>query len=361
MASPLDSTFGVWLVALFLESILYGMGLLQVYLYFLWYHKDNWVIKGTTATVPRIRLTPLFSILETFQTVTFFVLVYSFLIDDFGIFEKLAFIPWQSLAQLTSIYVSIFICQIYFAHTIYVLHKKSKVLPAVIVLLALVAMAGAIAQVVISVHINQWTGLGKLSVYLNLQAACTLAADILITVGLSWRLNSTRSGVQSTNKLLNFLIINAINRGVLTMLTALLNMILVHPPVLSTGLDDSELNLQFLAEPGTFYFMLIVIISGKLYMNSMLAILNTRQHAKSIGQVTSGVRSTDISMHSFSAAPSHNLDAGITVAVTKDGDVGHSRSVYLDSAARYVNPGEKHSTKPETERVVGMATACSTA
>ncbi|KAJ6504913.1 hypothetical protein DFH09DRAFT_1375273, partial [Mycena vulgaris] len=287
MASPLDSTFGVWLVALFLESILYGMGLLQVYLYFLWYHKDNWVIKGTVITI---------TILETFQTVTFFVLVYSFLIDDFGIFEKLAFIPWQSLAQLTSIYVSIFICQIYFAHTIYVLHKKSKVLPAVIVLLALVAMAGAIAQVVISVHINQWTGLGKLSVYLNLQAACTLAADILITVGLSWRLNSTRSGVQSTNKLLNFLIINAINRGVLTMLTALLNMIL------------------FLAEPGTFYFMLIVIISGKLYMNSMLAILNTRQHAKSIGQVTSGVRSTDISMHSFSAAPSHNLDAGITVA-----------------------------------------------
>lgn len=130
-------------------------------------------------------------------------------------------------------------------------------------------------------------------VYLNLQAACTLAADILITVGLSWRLNSARSGVQSsvsflptdhsdahpfahrTNKLLNFLIINAINRGILTMLTALLNMILVRPPVLPTGLDDSELNLQFLTEPGTFYFMLIVIISGKC----TLSISFTRRHA----------------------------------------------------------------------------------
>lgn len=34
MASPLDSTYGVWLVSLFLETLLYGMGLLQTWLYF---------------------------------------------------------------------------------------------------------------------------------------------------------------------------------------------------------------------------------------------------------------------------------------------------------------------------------------
>jgi hypothetical protein len=65
------------------------------------------------------------------------------------------------------------------------------------------------------------------------------------------------------NRLLNFLIINAINRGVLTMVTALLNMILVRPLVFPIGLDESELGMQFLTEPGTFYFMLIVVISGK--------------------------------------------------------------------------------------------------
>ena len=88
-----------------------------------------------------------------------------------------------------------------------------------------------------------------LQVYLNLQAACTLAADFLINVGLSWQLNDARSGVHSfvsflptittdvhlfahrTNQLLNFLIMNAFNRGVLTMITALLNVILVRPPL----------------------------------------------------------------------------------------------------------------------------------
>jgi hypothetical protein len=34
MSSPLDSTYGVWLVALFLETILYGMGVLQGWIYF---------------------------------------------------------------------------------------------------------------------------------------------------------------------------------------------------------------------------------------------------------------------------------------------------------------------------------------
>jgi hypothetical protein len=34
MASPLDSTYGAWLVALFLETFLYGIGALQTWLYF---------------------------------------------------------------------------------------------------------------------------------------------------------------------------------------------------------------------------------------------------------------------------------------------------------------------------------------
>ncbi|KAJ7484807.1 hypothetical protein B0H11DRAFT_2413719 [Mycena galericulata] len=286
MTSPLASTFGVWLVALFLESILYGMGLLQVYLYFLWYHKDSWGIKGTVILI---------TILETFQTITFFVLVYNFLINDFGASDKLLFIPWQSLTQLTALYFSIFVSQTYFAHCIYVLHKRSKILPAIIVLLSTVALGGAIGHYFAST---------------NIQAAFALAADVLITGGLSWTLNGARSGIQTTNKLINFLIMNAVNRGVLTMVTALLNMVL------------------FLTEPGTFYFMLIVLISGKLYMNSMLAMLNTREHAKSIGKTGMAIDISNISMPSFSTNPEHHLESGIAASVMKNtqADLGHDHS-----------------------------------
>ncbi|KAJ7823693.1 hypothetical protein B0H14DRAFT_3469867 [Mycena olivaceomarginata] len=47
MASPLDSTMGIRLVSLFLAAILYGVGVIQTYLYLHWYTKDHWGVKAT--------------------------------------------------------------------------------------------------------------------------------------------------------------------------------------------------------------------------------------------------------------------------------------------------------------------------
>ncbi|KAJ7914772.1 hypothetical protein B0H13DRAFT_2324957 [Mycena leptocephala] len=299
MSNPLSSTFGIWLIALFLQSILYGMGLIQAYLYFFWYHKDNWGIKGTVITMP---------VLETFQSSTFFAAVYAYLIEDFGHPEKLAFIPWrehflwQSLAQLCALYTSTFVAQTYFASSIYFLRKQDKILPTVIVILSLVGFGAGIAQVFLAVHLKQWIELPKTSAATNTQAALSLTCDVLITVGLCWRLHKNRTGIQSTNRLLNFLIMTAINRGVLTMITALLNMILL------------------LTQPGTFYFQLMLLLSGKFYMNSMLAMLNTRQHAYSVGKYgNTGVE--HISMPSFSSGVPAHSEGGINISVTREIDL----------------------------------------
>ncbi|KAK6980976.1 hypothetical protein R3P38DRAFT_3116981 [Favolaschia claudopus] len=238
-ASPIADTFGIWLIAQFFQAILFGMGLLQVYLYFFWYPKDHWGIKATSV-----------------QTGTFFAATYGFFITDFGHPEILALFPWTALAQLLALIISFLANSLafrFFAHTIYLLHKRRKIFPAIIIILSLVGLGGGTAQIVLACAAS------------NTQAALSLACDILITVGLCWRLNESRTGIQSTNKLLNFLIMTAVNRGVLTMVTALLNMVL------------------FLTQPGTFYFMLLILLSGKFYMNSMLAMLNTRHHAHSIG------------------------------------------------------------------------------
>ncbi|KAJ6477101.1 hypothetical protein C8R47DRAFT_1198843 [Mycena vitilis] len=84
------------------------------------------------------------------------------------------------------------------------------------------------------------------------------------------------------NKLINFLIITSINRGVFTMLFAILNIIMV----LQFAMSWSCCNLaQWLTKPEAFYFLMMNILCGKFYMNSMLAILNTREHAHSLSQV----------------------------------------------------------------------------
>jgi hypothetical protein len=49
MAPPLDSTYGVWLVSLLLETILYGMGVLQTWICFATFTTDMLSLKWTVS------------------------------------------------------------------------------------------------------------------------------------------------------------------------------------------------------------------------------------------------------------------------------------------------------------------------
>ncbi|KAJ7051770.1 hypothetical protein C8F01DRAFT_1174035 [Mycena amicta] len=258
MGNPLSDTYGVWLIALFFQSILYGMGLLQVYLYFLWYQKDTWWQKASVILI---------TVLESLQAGMFFTATYQVLIKGFGNFEELPLVPWSAMVQLEALYISTCVAQLFFAVFIYQLRPRDRLYPLVTVLLSLAALGAGTAQIGLIAQLKLYTELAKTSAATNTQAALAFVCDVLITVGLWWRLKSSKTSIQSTNRLLNFLITTAINRGVLTMLTALLNIIL------------------FLTKPGTFDFMSVILISGKLYMNSMLAMLNTRHHARQLAGI----------------------------------------------------------------------------
>ncbi|KAF7342903.1 hypothetical protein MSAN_02006700 [Mycena sanguinolenta] len=240
------------LLTLFLQSILYGMGLLQAWLYFLWYKKDGWFIKISVILI---------TLFETAETILFFCATYAYLINGFGNAENLTRWNLPIRLVLLTTYLTIFVAQVYFAHCIYRLHPKDKVIPAVILILAAVCLGGGLAQVAANFKIQGFKELGETKPTRTVQAVFALAGDMLITVALCWRLNNGKGGFQSTNKVLNYLIITAINRGVLTMISAALNLIL------------------FSLVPDSFYFMLWVLLGGKFYMNSMLAMLNTRGYA----------------------------------------------------------------------------------
>ncbi|KAJ6619312.1 hypothetical protein B0H10DRAFT_2217006 [Mycena sp. CBHHK59/15] len=280
-SGSLGPTFGQWLLALFLQAILYGMGLLQVYLYFFWYHKDSWTIKASVIAI---------TFFESFEMASYFSASYSYLIDGFGNRQNLRIYNWQTMAALLTVYLSTFVAQIYFAHCIYRLHQKSKVIPIIIVVLALACLGGGIGQVVRNIRVTGFPNLHETTATRTIQAVFALACDILITGALCWRLNQNRTGIQSTNTLLNYLIMTAVNRGVLTMITAALNIIL------------------FSAKPGTFYFMPgSSSAANALYMNSMLATLNTREYARGLH-----AQGEHVSMGTYRAA------GGLSVSVTTE-------------------------------------------
>ncbi|KJA17366.1 hypothetical protein HYPSUDRAFT_206301 [Hypholoma sublateritium FD-334 SS-4] len=314
MASPLDATFGVWLVSIWLQTLLQGCGLLQAFLYFHWYPKDSWRIKAMVIILICI---------ETFQIVLFFSITYFYLIDEFGNFTNLDVIYWQDSAQLFVTYLSAFIVQLYFGYCIYVLDKKHLVLPIIILVLALTQIAAGLAQTVLTHRVHLFSDLESTKPVTTLEAASALCCDLTITFSLLYRLKKHKGGVKTTDSVLNTLMVNAVNRGMLTAICAAINMIL------------------FIAKPNTFYFFIGLLLSGKLYMNSALATLNSRKHVIAKSQGTSDEPSSgrwnSIQMEPRRGRTQDNAEVRIVVDqqshVERDSDMDVKKPRYMEGIA----------------------------
>ncbi|KAJ7620007.1 hypothetical protein DFH06DRAFT_1174443 [Mycena polygramma] len=257
MSNPLDATYGVWLVSLFLETILYGMGLLQTWIYFAGRPTDAASVKWTVLVVLA---------LETIQVIFFFRSSYSRFVEHFG--EIQIFLIWADSLQLVAAYLSAFTVQIYFASRILKLTKGrgkfslSAIGMYAILVLACVQILAGIAQTIITYELRSFLKLTDTKPITTLQAAASLACDLLITTYLCLFLKSQKGEITKTNSMMDMLIYDAINRGTLTAMSSGVTMVL------------------FLALPDTFWFFLGLAPSSKLYMNSMLATLNTRQRMR---------------------------------------------------------------------------------
>ncbi|KAJ7932305.1 hypothetical protein B0H13DRAFT_1857138 [Mycena leptocephala] len=116
--------------------------------------------------------------------------------------------------------------------------------------------AAGIAQTVLSYGLHSYSKPGQMA------TAASFACDIVITVYLCYFLARNKNEMSRSNTMLNTLMVNTINRGMLT--------------ALSSGLT---LGL-FLGYRETFWFLLSLAPNSKLYMNSMFAMLNMRKHVQ---------------------------------------------------------------------------------
>jgi len=294
MSSILAPTYGAWLVCIWLQTLLQGCGMLQVWLYFHWYKNDHRGIKAMVL---------LLLVIETFQSVTFFQVTYQYLIDGFGDFAGLLVVLWQGPAQLFAIYLSAFIVQMYFVYCIYCLVPQNKILPGIITLLALTQIGSGLVQTILTLRLTSFANIESTKAITTLEASAAFLCDITITVSLIVILGRRKGAIKSTNNIIESLTINAINRGMLTAVCALINLVL------------------FLALPGTFYFFFGLTLSGKFYMNSALATLNSRQHVYSKARSgTAHWNSVPLSNLSDQSATAAESNDRVRVVVTKQTD-----------------------------------------
>ncbi|KAJ7165658.1 hypothetical protein C8R43DRAFT_1232691 [Mycena crocata] len=257
MTPSIDATYGVWLVSLVLETILYGAGMLQVWMYFSASPTDPASIKWTVSIV---------AVLETVQVIFFSVSSYSRFVKLFG--KPQTNLVWADSLQLLCAYLSAFVVQLFFANRIIKLTKGRGKLSLkafgiyVILALALIEILAGITQVAWTYQIRSYLKLDQTKAVTTIQSAASLACDVLITTYLCLFLKNQKGEMMKTNNMVDALVYDAINRGTLTAMSSFVTMVL------------------FLVLPDTFWFFLGLAPSSKLYMNSMLATLNTRQRIR---------------------------------------------------------------------------------
>ncbi|KAI6158187.1 hypothetical protein BKA82DRAFT_2173839 [Pisolithus tinctorius] len=193
--------------------------------------------------------------------------LYYYLITNYGVPMSLEYTVWSfSVSVLVNVLV-IFVVQFFFTHKIYCLCRPQlKWLVTAPIIVLVLAHFGFGIVMVSAMFIDE-----KLSVILQARfysvtpaTAATALVEILITVSLCVLFydSGSSSAFPRTKRLFHTLIIYAVNRCLLTLL-----FVIAELSVNVVQQDAWAIGLNF--------------IVGKLYANSLLASLNTRQYLRS--------------------------------------------------------------------------------
>ncbi|KAI6106774.1 hypothetical protein EV401DRAFT_496834 [Pisolithus croceorrhizus] len=206
-------------------------------------------------------------VLDTLHVVFVCHALYYYLITNYGVPTSLEYIVWSlSASDLINVLV-IFVVQCFFAHQIYLLCRpqvKRWVTTAMI--LFIIAELGIGMETVVLEFIDRKASvLAQIRFYGVIPAVAIIAlAEALITISLCVLLYGRRSGsaLPRMKRVLNTLIIYAINRCLLVLLVAI--------AALVTAVETQDT-----------WFLGLSFVIGKLYANSFLASLNSREHLRS--------------------------------------------------------------------------------
>ncbi|KAI6006488.1 hypothetical protein F5J12DRAFT_94630 [Pisolithus orientalis] len=253
--------FGATFIGGLISAMLYGITTLQTYVYYMHDSADSSIIKFIVAAV---------WILDSLHVAFMCHALYYYLITNYGIPSSLEFVVWSFPASLLGNLSVITIVQLFFAHKIYYLCRRRVrwLVTAPIILLVIAHLGFGMAIVILTLINNETSSVSQARFYSATPAAATVVlAEVLITASLCILLyeSGSRSAFPRTKRMLDTLIIYAVNRCLLTLVVA----------IAEVSVDVSNY---------TAWVIGFDFIIGKLYANSLLASLNTREHLRSQGQ-----------------------------------------------------------------------------
>ncbi|KAH8825890.1 hypothetical protein DL96DRAFT_1610160 [Flagelloscypha sp. PMI_526] len=288
-------------VGAFLHNILFGILIVQVYIYYSFFPKDKRSIKALVYSVFLIELAQ--TLMRAFDAYNNEVVHWGdpdFVGTHVG--HRGDVLTWLSMPILTAI--SGGIVQVYFGYRIYIFSKSIWVASAIWLPALLQVGSGLGVGLVDKVQrhggaANTKGAAGNINttIVLTIWLVTTLVTDILIAGLLTYYLYSMKSGIKESDRLVTRIIRLTVETGSLTAVAAILIMILFYkkPP----------------------WHLMFSDIIGKLYANNLLVMFNRRHFLQvhgpishSLGDITTTTRTGIVSEVEFASKSAGSRDTG---------------------------------------------------
>ncbi|KAL1948174.1 hypothetical protein VTO73DRAFT_12249 [Trametes versicolor] len=254
-----------------LSTTLYGVTLLQGYLYYRTYQRDSLKMKLLICVL---------LVIDSMTTIFMAHALYTYSVIDFRDPLKLIQVIWSFAAeeglavcrQLSFYKQNLTGCQCFilklFRNTSVDLHKNG-ILVGLIFFFAFANLGSGLAIMAdefINPDVSDLATV-RTRVLAGVCSGCSSLCDILIAGGLCYYLQTGRSGLKKTDTLVDKLMVYAVHRGILTTVCQVLHLALT------------------VALPGHVYFLPFAMIESKIYINALLATLNVRKSLAEGGSI----------------------------------------------------------------------------
>jgi len=267
----LDHTVGALFIGAIVTSALYGLTTLQTYFYFLYYPKDTSGVKALVSVI---------WILDTLHVALMTHSVYYYLVTNYSNQSAIAVGHWSLFVSIALNVMIAFLVQCFFTKRIFQLSSMRLRwwITSITFVMVLGHFCFGMETVVFCFIKREFRRLPEVNSFAATPfAIVTVLSDIFIAAALCILLHGNRTSFRKTNSLITSLITYAINRCVLTSVIAIVEVVV------------------FSLAPHSLWWLGIDFIVGKLYANSLLATLNSRQSLRDQGTIVNSVPVSDIS------------------------------------------------------------------
>ncbi|KAJ7034864.1 hypothetical protein C8F04DRAFT_1100354 [Mycena alexandri] len=254
MKANIDNTYGVLFITAIVSACLYGVGILQFWMYIRKYHsKDPIVLKCLVITV---------MVCDTVQQALLCHAVYKYLVSSISDPAIRLSVVKTLIIELFFIFAIETLVQQFYCWRIFKI-GRSLLLAGSVSILCLASTACTMVYAINAVRfalLAELISLQRLSIASNVLKA---VGDVTISVVLIILLHSARTGFKRTTDLINRL------------------MVFTFSTALPTGVCSLSGAISVGTSPSTFLYIFWFLLLGRFYTNSLLVTLNCREYIAS--------------------------------------------------------------------------------